>query len=340
MVSYSMNVYVLFIIPVFAEANLVSPYIKTKVIPELQTCTENTFNGVITHFENVSNIGCSERCSSHPICRRYMYDKESRLCTLFESGENCITHERVDNKLCYKQKSVCGATKCTRCPIGYYGEHCQHIIRDCKDGFDKELHPDRITLSYIQPVVNGPVVEAKCIFKLNGRLYIHFRKTDCLEVDFNKTFDEYANGFGNPVGNYFLGLEHIYNILQGPDRVLSIEFGLTTGLKAKGFAKKIQISSKDTGYKIYFDNFNPYSSGDSLTNLRGRPFSTFDRDNTSYICPERFGGGWWYKNDNVCSRGNINGKRVGNNFESTWHWQDDLGTNTSFSYIFMRIKVL
>ncbi|KAK6167383.1 hypothetical protein SNE40_021423 [Patella caerulea] len=221
------------------------------------------------------------------------------------------------------------------------------FVLDCKEGRDKNVTPAGIILlSFIQPSVNGPVVEVKCDFRSSTRTYVYIRETNCLEIDGNKTFNEYSNGFGHTVGNYFLGLEHIYNILQIGYFSMGIRFEFD-GQVAKGYYHKFVIDSKANNYRLsigFFQNDSAFSCGDSVINgafsLNGRPFSTLDHDLTNHSCPVRFGGGWWYLDNHVCSRSNVNGRRSGNNFESTWHWQDTLGKTTSFSSMnmFLRYK--
>ena len=44
------------------------------------------------------------------------------------------------------------------------------------------------------------------------------------DLTFNKSYTEYENGFGNPTGgNYWIGLNTIYNLTKNSDRVVRIE---------------------------------------------------------------------------------------------------------------------
>ncbi|KAK6187572.1 hypothetical protein SNE40_005568 [Patella caerulea] len=322
-------------------ASFDSKYIKTQVFREGSNCVKDGFDAMgIMENRSRSLIHCSILCSSTENCRRFMFDKETKLCSMFESGENCITDEEVDNIICYRQKYVCNKLHCTRCPIGYYGDQCQHIIQDCSEGRSKLLFPEKKMLSFIHPSLNGPVIEVNCLFEWGGLTYIHYRNYNCLELDFNRTMDEYADGFGHPHGNYWLGLEHVYNILQNY-RSFELQVVFTFDSPdwnwVQGFYYGFNISDRLDHYRVTFSFYSgsPTSpSGDSLTSgaytINGRPFSTYDSDSSNHDCPGRFNGGWWYLDDPVCSRANVNGKRHDTSFESSWHWQDDLGDRTSF----------
>ncbi|KAK6187411.1 hypothetical protein SNE40_005448 [Patella caerulea] len=340
------------LIPIFQLFMIVSgsfhsKFLRTDVFEELEMCKSIQYNLPIWKNTTLSLIDCGRRCFDDGDCRRFMFDKETKQCTMYESGKDCITDEDKNRKICFRLLSVCTDVKCTRCPIGYYDDQCQHIIQDCSDGYQKSVAPLKGILSFIQPKVNGAVLEVVCTFKKTGGVTdISRRDVRCKEIDFNKTWNEYSTGFGNANGNYWLGLENIFNILQNHNR-----FKLTVGLMFNGFDKQLwcyyddfNISSADYNYAISLGKLPACGSGNSLTkvnfSINDRPFSTYDRDFSNNDCPVRFNSGWWYLDDPVCSRANVNGRRpeVGVPFEATWHWWDNLRTRTQFDTICLRIR--
>ncbi|KAK6187578.1 hypothetical protein SNE40_005574 [Patella caerulea] len=93
-------------------ASFDSKYIKTQVFREGSNCVKDGFDAMgIMENRSRSLIHCSILCSSTENCRRFMFDKETKLCSMFESGENCITDEEVDNIICYRQVSTYLATE-------------------------------------------------------------------------------------------------------------------------------------------------------------------------------------------------------------------------------------
>ncbi|KAK6169293.1 hypothetical protein SNE40_020373 [Patella caerulea] len=324
--------------------NLESKYIKTKVLTEGMFCLTDDFLRILDEETAYSIIDCARFCSSNADCRKFMFDKETKLCSLTESGENCITDENVDNKVCFRQKSVCNEVNCIRCPFGYYGDQCQHIIQDCSHGSQLSLFPVRRLMSFIRPSQNDRILEVKCDFE-HSVMMIQYRRFGCQELDFNRTMDEYAGGFGYPHGNYWLGLDHLYNILQNSRQFKFVVFVTFPSSSLFGWYMDFNISSRLDNYRISINSYWPdpnYSIGDSLTNatfnIDGRPFSTYDNDSSNHNCPDRFKGGWWFLDDPVCSRANVNGRRFDNNFEATWHWLDNLGNRTFFYDVQLRLK--
>ncbi|KAK6187429.1 hypothetical protein SNE40_005460 [Patella caerulea] len=341
------------LIPIFqlfmiASGTFKSNFLQTEVLEELKSCKLASHNILISEMTTVSLIACGRRCLKDGDCRRFMYDEETKQCSLYESGENCITDEDVNRKICFRLLSVCTEVNCARCPIGYYGDQCQHIIQDCSDGYQKSVTPQKDLLSYIQPTVNGAVLEVICLFKYGGLTYLLYRDVRCKETDFNKTWNEYSTGFGNANGNYWLGLENIFNILQNHNR-FKLAVGFTFDDHAsqlQGYYRDFHISNANDNYSISLGEFSNHPQGgpgNSLTDgtfsINGRPFSTYDRDYSNNDCPVRFNSGWWYLEGPVCSRANVNGRRpeVGVPFEATWHWQDNLGTGNEFDVISLRI---
>ncbi|KAK6179319.1 hypothetical protein SNE40_011708 [Patella caerulea] len=148
--------------------------------------------------------------------------------------------------------------------------------------------------------------------------------TICKEVSFNLTSNEYVMGFSIIHGEYWLGLENLFNILQN----------LPT---SQSHYHDCDIGNGSDSSTVSISGFDGGATGDSLTNgtysINDRAFSTYDRDHTNHNCPGRFHGGWWYLDNPVRSEANIFGRRSGDTFESTCHLQDDLGLEPNFTTI-------
>ncbi|XP_050392517.1 angiopoietin-1 [Patella vulgata] len=325
--------------------NLHSNYLLTRTINELKKCKYATIRQPILEKTTVSLLGCSRLCTSVEECKRFMFDENKKLCSLFRHGEHCFTSDDVHNKVCYIQKSVCNDITCTRCPIGYYGDKCQKVIQDCTDGVNKSVVPEGLGYAFIKPIGSGQVEEVRCDFRYDGWTYIETREENCLELDFNRTFEEYSTGFGNRYGNYWLGLENIYNILQNHGQFL-LDFYFTFNNSNVEHCRysKFDIANRDNLYRITIGEFRGLKGPmvDPLTNgtfnIDGRPFSTFDRDFSNHDCPGRFMAGWWYLDDVVCSQSNVHGRRSENIPEARLHWLDILGEEIYIKNSHIKIK--
>ncbi|KAK6169573.1 hypothetical protein SNE40_020601 [Patella caerulea] len=316
-----------------------SQYVQTKVYKEFESQS-------IFSEKTDSLLRCSVWCSSTVDCRRILYDKETKLCSLYDQGEHCLTDEAVIGKVCFRVLSICDEAHCERCPIGFYGDRCQHVIEDCADGTRKNVVPLTITTSFIRLSSSSHAIEVLCDFGHGGWTFILTRDGSRPEINFNRTWSEYVRGFGYRGGNHWLGLENVHKIIENHPRFklqLFIRYGSPARMAFSHYSG-FYICNVTDNYKIFFASFdeNPnLPTGNSFTNgsysINGRPFSTYDRDYSNYDCPGRFGGGWWFLDDPVCSRANVNGRRSGDNFESTWHWLDNLGNRTDLLGLFMKI---
>ncbi|ESO87052.1 hypothetical protein LOTGIDRAFT_154538 [Lottia gigantea] len=329
-------------LPMLTHGFVESKYLKTRVFYEPSGCEENIFYNYLKTTTSSTPSSCGLQCSTTTDCRRIMFDRKTKICLMFESGENCFHHENIEDKDCYRLRYVASGQNYTRCPIGYYGDTCQNIIEDCSDGFNR-FRPVQL-ISYIKPAASDKVLVANCHFNWDGMTYVQYRFSKCLEEDFNRTWTEYVNGFGHNHGEHWLGLQNMYNILQNYD---SYKLQIYLSINGQGWQHyyySFHLQNETSAFRFSKSRIKGHSefpAGDSLTNgsysLEGRPFSTYDRDQSNNDCPDRFKGGWWYLDDPVCSRGNLNGRRNATNFESRIHWLDNLGTLTDFSEVQIRL---
>ncbi|XP_061386489.1 ryncolin-1-like [Musca vetustissima] len=161
-------------------------------------------------------------------------------------------------------------------------------------------------------------------------------------VHFNRSWNEYDNGFGNPDGNYFMGLQRIYELTNfgGPQELLIVlkDFeGVTRYAKYERF----RIGSEEEKYALLDVGGYSGDAGNSFEIHKGHPFTTYDRDNDNN--PDRnnaviFEGGWWFFG--LGYHGYLNGpyrqESESNNWGISWHefrmW------NRSLKYAQMMIR--
>ncbi len=125
-------------------------------------------------------------------------------------------------------------------------------------------------------------------------------------VDFERTWKEYRNGFGNVNSEHWLGNNFIRQITQNNDYELKIEL---TGYIAKEYAtvkySPFRIGSEDEKYQL---SIGAFSNGgvaiipDRMIYHNGSIFSAKDSDSSS--CAKVVRGAWWYVS---CYHSNLNG---------------------------------
>ncbi|ESO87024.1 hypothetical protein LOTGIDRAFT_97780, partial [Lottia gigantea] len=148
---------------------------------------------------------------------------------------------------------------------------------------------------------NG-LMEIKCDFTSPGFTMILHRTTRCLSTDFNRTKHIYSSGFGQRFGNYWLGLQNIFELIQIEEHEYHIRAVKTTEEIEECTYSTFKIENASANYVIDLGTYKRPPGGlplgDSMSlsnyNINGKPFSTYDRDFSGGCPADRKGGGWWY----------------------------------------------
>ncbi|XP_060520361.1 angiopoietin-2 isoform X2 [Cylas formicarius] len=126
--------------------------------------------------------------------------------------------------------------------------------------------------------------------------------------NFNRDWNDYKNGFGDPGKEFWLGNENIYMLTNNEEYSLRVELEDFEGNKRYAQYSHFKIYSEAEYYKLEIDGYEG-NAGDSLNDpwygSNNSPFSTYNRDNdrSSLNCASMLKGGWWWKS---CGRG-LNG---------------------------------
>ncbi|KAH8299481.1 hypothetical protein KR044_001752, partial [Drosophila immigrans] len=105
-------------------------------------------------------------------------------------------------------------------------------------------------------------------------------------VDFNRNWRNYTKGFGSFDGDFFLGLENIYQLTKWSNHELVVVIEKFDGTIENERYTRFQIGCESMQYRV-----KHFWANDNVK------FSTFDRDNDAWSdgnCAEKYHGGWWY----------------------------------------------
>ncbi|XP_017152311.2 ficolin-2-like [Drosophila miranda] len=185
-------------------------------------------------------------------------------------------------------------------------------------------------------------VDVPCNSSVSGSGWTVIQRRVRGNVNFNRTWTDYKQGFGHLRKNLFLGLEkiHLMTLLQPHELYVQIQHvnGSTSYARYDDF----KIGSEAEGYKL--KSLGKYSgtAEDSLAYHVDMKFSTFDRDN--HNCAQYFGGGWWFDN---CAESNLNGNYYPNGTSSKrdgifWgaRQKHNYTISLTFSQMMIRPKVM
>ena len=249
-------------------------------------------NGYILNQEPIEStiksenkIICFMQCQQNPNCCfvhiQNIQEPNQFECNLFELSDSVETEKRNQSQIfeILNEPNKCG------------------IHKDCKEWFHLGFKNDGV----YNIKINGRVTKVYCDMTSNGGGWTVFQRRFNGKVDFQRTWNEYKNGFGDVSGEYWLGNEFIHQLTDGKSNILiRIEATDFQGVHKYIIYKGFRVESEINKYKLHTGVFEDGTSalGPNWENHNEMFFSTKDRDNDMHAskhCAVYYGGGWWHK---------------------------------------------
>merc|ERR1719188_862193 len=180
--------------------------------------------------------------------------------------------------------------------------------------------------------VDGNIVEVFCDMDTDGGGWTVLQQrgdNGNPEDFFYRDWTDYAQGFGDPEKDYWVGLRYWNIITQSEDVQMLISLEDVEGNKMEASYTNFKISDSSDNYRMTFTAAE--TKYDSLTYHKGQQFTTRDRDNDGsswYNCAVDEKGAWWYAGSGTfCGDSNLNGlykKGVKNDYETVYwyYWKN------------------
>ena len=161
-------------------------------------------------------------------------------------------------------------------------------------------------------------------------------------VGFYRHWNNYVNGFGNPRGEYWMGLDNIHCMTNTiPGTKLRVELGDWEGNPYYAEYSQFVVGDSSTNYKLTVLGYSG-NAGDQITYHSGQMFSTYDQDHDSRSggnCAVSSRGAWWYK---ICHSVNLNGEYLTGGVQDvrglSWYNAKPGGVYYSFKFVEMKLK--
>ncbi|WP_165734439.1 fibrinogen-related domain-containing protein, partial [Polaribacter sp. 20A6] len=112
----------------------------------------------------------------------------------------------------------------------------------------------------------------------DNRAWTVFQRRMDGTVNFYRPWNQYKRGFGNVEGEYWLGLENMYQLTRKNKYMLQVDLEDFTGRKGFALYSSFSVDSEAEGYKLHVSGFTDGGAGDSMTHHNGQKFTTFDKD--------------------------------------------------------------
>nr|XP_020661690.1 fibrinogen-like protein 1-like protein [Pogona vitticeps] len=179
----------------------------------------------------------------------------------------------------------------------------EFLARDCRAAFLRGRK--RSGLYIIRPKFS-PLLVVYCDMEHDGGGWtvLHRNLLSQKSPSWSNNWDAYKYGFGNLLGNHWLGNEFMHRLTK--QNAFSVRFVIidSNGQIKHADYQSFRVDGEDTGYALRLGNYSG-NAGDALTswgeagihdNMR---FSARDQDHDRRVstnCALENGGGWWYDN--------------------------------------------
>ncbi|XP_063095209.1 tenascin-X isoform X3 [Cavia porcellus] len=206
--------------------------------------------------------------------------------------------------------------------------------RDCGEEMQNGAGASRATTVFLNGNRERPL-SVFCDMETDGGGWLVFQRRVDGSTDFWRDWEDYAHGFGNVSGEFWLGNEALHSLTQAGDYSLRVD--LRAGDEA-AFAQydSFRVDSAAQHYRLHLEGFHG-TAGDSMSYHSGSVFSARDRDPNNLLisCAVSYRGAWWYRNCHYANLNGLYGSTVDHQGVSWYHWK---GFDFSVPFTEMKLR--
>lgn len=148
-----------------------------------------------------------------------------------------------------------------------------------------------------------------CDMEIDGGGWFVFQRRNGT-LNFNRTYEDYRSGFGQPDGEFWYGMVALRRHIQGSLSDMRIVMETFDGQTAYAQYGTFRLGGSKKQYSLIIGDYTG-TAGDSLDSISpthaGAKFSAYDRDSdtSNRNCASVYGGAWWYTES--CAGSSLNG---------------------------------
>ncbi|XP_053769741.1 tenascin-X isoform X3 [Desmodus rotundus] len=192
--------------------------------------------------------------------------------------------------------------------------------RDCGEEMQNGAGPSRASTIFLNGNREQPL-NVFCDMETDGGGWLVFQRRMDGHTDFWRDWEDYARGFGNISGEFWLGNEALHSLTSTGDYSMRVD--LRAGDEAV-FAQydSFRVDSASEYYRLHLEGYHG-TAGDSMSYHSGSVFSARDRDPNNLLisCAVSYRGAWWYRNCHYANLNGLYGSIVDHQGVSWYHWK-------------------
>ena len=163
-------------------------------------------------------------------------------------------------------------------------------------------------------------MQVYCDMETDGGGWTVFQRRQDGSVDFYRYWTDYENGFGNLIGEFWLGLSKIHRLTKEGSNTLRVELEDFEGNTAYANYSTFSVGNSTSKYTLTVGGYAG-TAGDGLAgHHNGIKFTTRDQDNDNRAnencANHRHEGAWWYNN---CFASHLNGQYLNTSQIINWN---------------------
>ncbi|XP_041637334.1 angiopoietin-4 [Cheilinus undulatus] len=195
--------------------------------------------------------------------------------------------------------------------------------KDCADAYKSGHSVSGLYQIYIGNRTEP--VQVFCDMETAGGGWTVFQRRFNGSVDFQRSWKEYKMGFGDVLGEHWLGNEALHLLSSQGQYSMRVELRDWEGNPAHSQYDRFTLTSERQQYRLYLRGYSGTAGRQSSLATQGVSFSTRDQDNDNCDhckCALMLTGGWWF---DACGFSNLNGiyYTIGHNIRKLngikWH---------------------
>ncbi|XP_062401702.1 angiopoietin-1 [Sardina pilchardus] len=195
-------------------------------------------------------------------------------------------------------------------------------FQDCSQAFKAGHNTSGVHYIYIGNATTPTKVF--CDMETSGGGWTMIQRRIDGSTDFQRGWEEYKMGFGDPALEHWLGNEAVHQMTSQTQYSLRVELKDWEGHSHYALHDRFQLASEKQQYRLLLRGYSGTAGQVNSLVSPGTAFSTRDRDNDNCLCKcaLMLTGGWWF---DACGLSNLNGiyYAIGHNIRKLngikWH---------------------